>query len=42
MIQKCKKCGEKYKNIITKFCSIECAYSYSELDADSYLMLRIA
>ncbi len=41
MIQKCKKCGKKYENDVSMFCSLECAYSFSEFDAETYLMLRI-
>ena len=42
MKQKCRKCGKKYDNIVSKFCSLDCAYSYSELDLEDYLLLRAA
>ena len=42
MKQKCRKYGKKYDNIVSKFCSLDCAYSYSELDLEEYLLLRAA
>ena len=38
---KMQKMWKKHENDVSKFCSLECAYSFSELDAETYLMLRI-
>ncbi len=41
LIQKCKKCSKEFESTVSKFCSFECAYSYSDLDKENYLMLRL-